>query len=173
MRTEFNTEIVKSKEFNTIFKIIYGILYMIASFYIFLYDKESQSIYINYLAIAINLSGVYFLFGQSFIKPKNIGILKITDEKVEFDKNGLNKSIMLTELETISLRYLDYGSWSSHSIFGNKNYLEIIEKSGEKFELEILIRSRNAKNDLKKVLNSPEFIGKFDFIQASNSRTDF
>ena len=67
---------------------------MIASFYIFLYDKESQSIYINYLAIAINLSGVYFLFGQSFIKPKSIGILKITDEKVEFDKNGLNKSIL-------------------------------------------------------------------------------
>ena len=74
MTTEFNTEIVKTKEFNKIIMIIYGILYLIATFYIFLYDKENQNIYLKYLAFAIYISCIYFFFGQSFLKPKKIGV---------------------------------------------------------------------------------------------------
>lgn len=173
MTTEFNTDIIKTKEFNKIIMIIYGILYLVATLYLFLYDRENQNIYFKYLALTIYISGIYFLFGQSFIKPKKIGILKITTEKLEFEKNGLKRSIVLTELENIYLRYMDYGSWTTHSIFGNKNYLKITEKSGEEFDFEILIRNRSAKDDLKKVLNSREFSGKFDFIKVTNSRTEF
>ena len=173
MTKEFNTEIVKTKEFNKIVMIVFGILYLVSTFYIFLYDRENQNIYFKYLALAIYISGIYFLFGHSFIKPKKIGTLKISIEKIEFENNGLNKSMSLTELENIYLKYTDYGSWTTHSIFGNKNYLGITEKSGVKYNFEILIKNRTSKNNLKEILNSPEFYKKFDFTKVCNSRTEF
>ncbi|MEA1787750.1 hypothetical protein U1E44_16760 [Arenibacter sp. GZD96] len=173
MTTEFETEIVKTKEFNKIFMIVFGILYLFSTFYIFFYDKENQNTYLKYLALTIYLLGTYFLFGQSLIKPKKIGNLKISTNIIEFIENGEIKSIALNELENIYLKYMDYGSWTTHSIFGNKNYLEITEKSGKKYDFEILIRNRTSKNDLKSILNSPEFYGKFDFIKGEKSRTKF
>ena len=173
MTTEYKTEIVKTKEFNKIFMIVFGILYLISTFYIFLYDKENLNIYFKYLALAIYTSGIYFLFGQSFIKPKKIGNIKISTEKIEFDINGLNNSIPLNELENVYLKYMDYGSWTTHSVFGNKNYLKLTEKSGKQYDFEILIRNRNSKNDLKRILNSEEYYEKFDFMKGGNSRTEF
>ncbi|WP_054560256.1 hypothetical protein [Croceitalea dokdonensis] len=173
MTTEYKTEIVKTKEFNKIFMIVFGILYLISTFYIFLYDKENLNVYFKYLALAIYTSGIYFLFGQSFIKPKKIGNIKISTEKIEFDINGLNNSIPLNELENVYLKYMDYGSWTTHSVFGNKNYLKLTEKSGKKYDFEILIRNRNSKNDLKRILNSEEYYEKFDFMKGGNSRTEF
>jgi len=173
MNTKFETEIVKTKEFNKIFMIVFGVLYLISTFYVFLYEKENQNIYLKYLALAIYTSGIYFLFGQSFIKPKKIGKLKISTERIEFNKNEENKSIALNELDNIYLKYMDYGSWTTHSIFGNKNYLKITEKSGKKHDFEILIRNRNSKNELKRILNSPEYYEKFDFMKGGNSRTEF
>lgn len=173
MTTEFETEIVETKEFNRIFLIVFGILYFISIFYVFAYYQESQNIYLKYVALIILLFGVYFLFGQPFIKPKQIGKLKISTDRIEFNQNKENKKIPLYELENIYLKYMDYGSWTTHSIFGNKNYLRITEKSGNTYDFEILIRNRNTKNDLKRILNSPEFYEKFDFMKVGNSRTEF
>ena len=173
MTTEFETEIVKTNEFNKVVMIVFGVLYLFSTFYVFLYDKGNQNIYLKYLALAIYASGIYFLFGQSFIKPKKIGKLKISTDGIEFDNNNENKSIALNKLENIYLKYMDYGSWTTHSIFGNKNYLRITEKSGKEYDFEILIRNRNAKNELKRILNSPEFYEKFDFMKGGNSRTEF
>ena len=138
-----------------------------------MYDKENQNIYLKYLAFGIYASGIYFLFRQYFIKPKKIGTLKISTEKIDFEKEGLNKSIALNELQNIYLKYMDYGSWTTHSIFGNKNYVTITEKSGDKYDFEILIKNMTSKNDLKKILNSPEFYEKFDVVKMNNSRTEF
>ncbi|SFC93921.1 hypothetical protein SAMN04487907_1183 [Zunongwangia mangrovi] len=173
MTTEYKTEIVKTKEFNKIFMVVFGILYLISTFYIFLYDKENLNVYFKYVALAIYTSGIYFLFGQSFIKPKKIGNIKISTEKIEFDINGLNKSIPLNELEYVYLKYMDYGSWTTHSVFGNKNYLKLAEKSGKQYDFEILIRNRSSKNDLKRILNSEEYYEKFDFMKIGDSKTEF
>ena len=170
---EFKTDIVQTKEFNKIFRIIFGILYFISTLYFFLYEKEYQNIYFKYLALVIFISGIYFLINKSFIKPKKIGIVIISTEKIEFELNGLCKSIVLNELKNIYLKYMNYGSWTTHSIFGNKNYLKITEKSGKQYDFEILIRNRNAKNELKNILDSSEFHEKFDFIKVKNSRTEF
>ena len=171
--TKFETEIVKTKEFNKILMIVFIILYMISLFYIFMFDKENQNIYLKYFALAIYASGIYFLFGQPFIKPKEIGKLKISTERIEFNENDESKSIALNELENIYLKYMDYGSWTTHSIFGNKNHLRITEKSGKKYDFEILIRNKNSKNDLKRILNGAEYYEKFDFMKGENSRTEF
>lgn len=173
MSTEFNTEIVKTKEFSKTLRIIFVILYLIAIFYIYFYDNESQNIYFKYLAVAIFISGIYFLFAQSFIKPKKTGTIKISAENIEFNANGITETTALNELENIFLKYMDYGGWTTHSIFGNKNHITITEKSGKKYDFEILIRNRNSKNDLKRILNSPEFYEKYDVIKTGNSRTHF
>lgn len=110
MASVFKTEIVNTKEINKTFMIVFGILYMISTLYIFLYDIEYQNVYIRYLALGTYASGIYFLFGRSFIKPKIIGHLKISIETVHIQNNGLNKSIALADLENIYLKYLDYGS---------------------------------------------------------------
>ena len=109
------------------------------------------------------------MFGQSFIKPKKIGNIKISKEKIEFEENGVNKRILPNELETIYLKYLDYGSWKTHSIFGNKNYLKITEKSGNHYNFEILIRNKKAKDELKTILNSSEFYQKFGLMDKKEA----
>lgn len=173
MGTEFRIEIVVTKEFNKIFMTVFGILYLISAFYIFLYDKDNQNVYMKYLSLIIYISGIYFLFEHPFVKPKKIGILKISTNKIEFTEGSGNRIITLNELENIYLKYMDYGSWRTHSIYGNKNYLKITEKSGKKYDFEILIRDKKSKNDLRSILNSPEYSGKFDFIKKRNSRTEF
>jgi len=173
MKTEFETEIVKTKKFNKVFIIVFTILNLISVFYLFFYDKENQNTYLKYLALVIYLSGIYFFLGKSFIKPKTIGNLKISTNRIEFNKDGEIKNIALSQIEDIYLRYMDYGSWTTHSIFGNKNYLRITEKSGNQHDFEILIRNRSYKNDLKSILTSQEFYCKFDFIRDENSRTEF
>ena len=144
MTTEFETEIVRTKEFNRIFVIVFGILYLISTFYIFLHEKDNQNIYLEYLALIILLFGVYFLFGQSFIKPKQIGKLKISTERIAFERSDENKNIPLSELENVYLKYMDYGSWTTHSIFGNKNYLSITEKSGNKYNFFVILSNNFA-----------------------------
>ena len=170
---EFRTEIVKTKTYNKTYTIIFGILYLTATFYIFLIEKENRNLYLTNIGLIIYLLGAYFIFGLSFIKPKVIGIFKISEKLITIELNGIEKKIKLNELENIFLKHMDYGSWTTHSIFGNKNYLRITERTGDKYEFEILIRNKNSKNDLKRILNSPEFYEKFDFTKVGNSRTEF
>ena len=47
MKNEFKTEIVETKQPIKIYSIIFGILYLLANFYLFLYDKENQNIYLK------------------------------------------------------------------------------------------------------------------------------
>lgn len=173
MKTEFETEIVKTKEFNKVFMIVFGILFFISTFYIFLYEKESQNTYLKYFAFGIYTFGIYWLFGQSFIKPKKIGNLKISTDGIEFTLNNQKRLITLNEFENIYLKYMDYGSWSTHSIYGNKNYIKITEKSGKQYDFEILLRNKNTKNNLKRILNEQEFYEKFGYVKNGNSRTVF
>ncbi|MBA6153061.1 hypothetical protein [Gelidibacter maritimus] len=173
MNTEFRTEIVKTKKYRKVFSIFIVLLYVLATVYLFLIDKERVNIYLKYAAFLAYLIGAFYLFGQSFIKPKTIGIFKISNGVIHIQKDGLTKNITLNQLEKIYLKYTDYGSWSTHSIFGNKNYIEITETSGEKYNFEILIRNRTSKNDLERILNGVEFQEKFALRQLKNSRTEF
>lgn len=173
MTHEFKTEIVKSKEYNKTYSIVFGILYLTATFYIFLLDQKNQNIYLKYIGLIIYLLGAYFLFSYSFIKPKKIGVFSMYKDFIKIELNGVEKTIPLKELDNIFLNYTDYGSWTTHSIYGNKNYLKITNKNGEKYDFEILIRNKRMKDDFKAFLNNTGIYEKFDFIKISNSRTEF
>ena len=173
MTHKFKTEIVKTKEYNKAYSIVFGILYLTATFYIFLLDKENQNIYLKYISLIIYLFGAYFLFAQSFIKPKIIGAFSMYEDFIKFELNGVEKTIQLKELDNIFLKYTDYGSWTTHSIYGNKNYLKITNINGEKYDFEILIRNKKMKDGFKAILNNTGIYEKFDFVKISNSRTEF
>ncbi|WP_445749560.1 hypothetical protein [Polaribacter sp.] len=173
MSQEFKTEIVKTKEYKKSYSIIFGVLYLIANFYLFLLEKENQNIYLKFLSLIIILLGAYFLFGMSFIKPKVIGIFKLSEKHITIEINGVEKNIKLNELESIFLKYMDYGSWKTHSIYGNKNYLKITTKNGEKYNFEILLRNKEMKTEFKSALNNFELNEKFEFVKINNSRTEF
>lgn len=173
MTTKFETEIVKTKKFNKIFTIVYGILYLIAIYYIFLLDKEHQNSYLKYTAFAIFIVSIYVMTEKSLIKPKKIGKLTISTDSIEFNVNDKHTAIPITELKNIYLRYLDYGSWQTHSFFGNKNYCRIIDQSGKNYDFEILIRNKESKNNLKYILHCTEFDEKFVLSQSGKSKTVF
>ena len=105
------------------------------------------------------------------IKPKKTVKLKISPERIELHLNGEQNTVDLKDLKHLYLNYMDYGSWSTHSIYGNKNYIRITEISGKQYDFDILIRHRHAKYAFKRVLETPQFYGKFDFIKTKNSRT--
>lgn len=173
MNVEFKTEIVKTKEYSSVFRLIIVALFLFSTVYLFLIDKENQNLYLKYVAFSIYSIAIYYLFGPALIKPKTIGIFKISDGVIYLKKEEFHKTITLNQLDNILLKYTDYGSWSTHSRFGNKNYIEITEKSGEKHMFEILLRNRASKNDFERILNSPAFHEKFEFRQLKNSRTKF
>lgn len=173
MTQEFQTKIVKTKEYNKSYSIVFGIFYLIANFYIFLLDKENQNIYLKYISLLIILLGAYFIFGQSFIKPKVIGVFKLSEKLITIELNGVLKNIKLNELENIFLKYMDYGSWKTHSIYGNKNYLKVTNKNGEEYNFEILLRNKKMKNEFKSALNNFKMNEKFEFVKINNSRTEF
>ena len=95
------------------------------------------------------------------------------EDFIKFELNGVEKTIQLKELDNIFLKYTDYGSWTTHSIYGNKNYLKITNINGEKYDFEILIRNKKMKDGFKAILNNTGIYEKFDFVKISNSRTEF
>lgn len=173
MKTEFKTEIVETKQPIKSYTIIFGILYLLANFYIFLFDKENQNIYLKYISLIIILFGAYFIFGESFKRPKVVGIFKINEKHILLYLNGTENKIELNEIESIFLKFMGYGSWTSHSIYGNKNYLKIINKNGDKYNFEILLKNKKMKNEFKSVLNTLEINEKFNFTKMNNSRIEF
>lgn len=173
MKKEFKTEIVKTKQPIKLYSIIFGILYLLANFYLFLHDKENQNIYLKYLSLIILLFGAFFILGQSFKKPKVVGIFNLSEKYISINLDGIENKIEINEIESIFLKYMGYGSWTTHSIYGNKNYLKIVNKNGENYNFEILLRDKKMKNEFKNVLNNIEINEKFNFTKINNSRTEF
>ncbi len=66
----------------------------------------------------------FIFFGKSLIKPKKTVKLKISPERIELHLNGEQNTVDLKDLKHLYLNYMDYGSWSTHSIYGNKITLE-------------------------------------------------
>lgn len=173
MKTEFKTEIVETKQPIKLYSIIFGILYLLANFYIFLFDKENHNIYLKYLSLIIILFGAYFILGESFKKPKVVGIFKIYEKHISIYLNETENKIELNEIESIFFKYTGYGSWMSHSVYGNKNYLKIISKNGVNYNFEILLRDKKMKNEFKSIMNNIKINERFNITKMNNSRIEF
>jgi hypothetical protein len=169
----FKTEIVKTKEHSKTLAIIVVVLFIIANLYIFLIAKENQNVYLKSISFVIYALGLFFLFRQSFIKPATIGFFEIADTSINLRLDESQDTLLFNELDNIVLKYTGYGSWWTHSIYGNKNYLEIACKNGEDYKLEILLRNRSVKNDFKAFLNTEALHEKFQLKKMKNTTCEF
>lgn len=98
-------------------------------------------------------SGLLFGLSFSFIKPKKLGELSISSEKLKIEIDN-TKIIPLSQIREIALDYHGYGSWWTHSLHGSKNrfYFETI--NGQRFDFEIVLQNKQKKHELKSFLKS-------------------
>lgn len=169
----FKTEIIQTKVYSKTLTVIVVVLFIIVNLYIFLIEKENPNVYLKSISSIIYLLGLFFIFGQSFIKPKTMGIFETDDTSINLRLNETQYRISIYELDSIILKYSGYGNWWTHSIYGNKNYIEIAGKNEQKYSLEILLKNRSAKNEFKAFLNNEALHEKFQCIKTKNSTCEF
>ncbi|WP_146889630.1 hypothetical protein [Gelidibacter salicanalis] len=144
-----------------------------AGFYSFFLIGHYLNLILKYASIVILLYGVYYLIAQSFLKPKSIGILEIANDAIHVKLGDITKIIPVNQLEAIVLKYSSFGSWSAHSIYGNKNFLQIIDKDDHTYDLEILLKNRSSKNIFKRLMNVDELSEKFHWSKMKQSNSEF
>lgn len=169
----FKTEIVRAFHVKKIYSITLVALYFPAFYYLFLNNSEHKNGLLILICVVIYLVATTFLVAFSFVKPKKLGNLELSRTQVAFNIQGVLNTLGVSELENLSLNYLDYGSWSSHSLYGNKNKLTITTTAGATYNFEILIKNKEAKDQLKQLLNSEELIEKTAVIVNDRSKFGF
>lgn len=155
---QFRTDIVRTRELKKRYRILGGAAILVGAYFLFI-DKRDWDPVIHLLLGILYLSGLSLGFGLPFIKPSKIGMLILDGESVEIYKDGVIRSCSWREIKDVRLQYSGYGSWWSHSIYGNKNYLLITTVEDDKLDLEILVRNRKHKEKLKDILVSPAVPG--------------
>lgn len=150
----FKTDIVKTRELKKRYRILGGAAILAVAYFLFI-DKRDWDPGIHILLGIIYLAGMSLGFGLPFIKPAKKGKLILDREGIEIFKDGAISSFEWEEIEHVRLQFSGYGSWWSHTIYGNRNYLLLTTEEAERFDLEILIKNRKHKEDLKELLLSP------------------
>ncbi|PWJ37933.1 hypothetical protein [Sediminitomix flava] len=169
----FKTKIVKSRILSKPIIITTAILYIISSYYIFLTNEEDQNTSLKLFFLVIYFLGIYVLFIHRIIKPKKIGDFNLSTEKIEFIQNDTCTTLAAEDIISIELLYLGYGGWKTNTFWGNKNYIKISDRTGMKYDLEILIRNKSTKEELKTILNRYPYINKFSVKKGLNTRVKF
>jgi hypothetical protein len=170
----FSTQIVKSRKFSIIEKIILGILLLSSNYYLFLINDEYKNTYLTLFFFICYATSMPLTIMPQLLKPKHLGELIISDGKFKILIDGHDKEILFSDIKSLFLKYSGYGSfWRSHTIYGNKNYLIIIDKNNSKTELEVLIKNKAEKEKLKSILNTPELHDIFLYKPILNTKLSF
>ncbi len=147
----FETRIVKTWEPSWKMRILVAVLLLCSAAIAFVWKPETlwllNSAYVVYIICML------IVLGQSFLKPKNLGFLKITQDEIIVEKNGSSKSYKITELEDLGFDYVGYASFWKNTIYGNKNRLYFTHKLGEKQDLEITLENKEMKENFKLFLH--------------------
>lgn len=163
----FKTDIVQTRELKKRYRLLGGAAILVGAYFLFI-DKRDWDPEIHILLGIIYLAGMSLGFGLPFIKPAKKGKLILDGEGMEIYKDGEISSFDWSSIDHVRLQFTGYGSWWSHSIYGNKNYLLVTIEGAEKFDLEILIKNRKHKEDLKELLISSAVPGFSHSNLASN-----
>lgn len=150
----WKTDIVETREIKKRYRILGGAAILVGAYFLFI-DKRDWDPFIHIFLGLLYLGGMSLGFGLPFIKPAKRGKIILDSESIEIFRDGAIRSLSWSAIESVRLQYSGYGSWWSHSIYGNKNYLLITTVEGERFNLEILIRNKIHKENLKELLLSP------------------
>jgi hypothetical protein len=172
----FKAEIVESKNFfiqkNLFFKFGSLILGIAAAIYLFLLQDVYPNIYLSIGSFIIYLYGFYILIYQSFVRPKAVGSLVLTDSYLNFNYKNKEKKLDFSSIKNLNLIYTGYGSWRQY-IWGHKNYLEIRSNNENDTKFEFRIKNKKQKNKMKNMLNSKALREHFELQKTKNSKLKF
>jgi hypothetical protein len=169
----FKTDIVNTIKLSLFKKFVLILLLILSNYYIFLNDEYKNTI-LDIIALITYAFSFTLAVNPSIIKPKYIGKLRISNSNIKANINNNETIFKSHNIKSIYLKYSGYGSWwKNHSIYGNKNYLIIIDRDNSREKFEILIKNKEEKERLKSILNLPELGNKFDFEPIMNTKLSF
>ena len=146
----FETRIVRTWEPSKWLRIL-GVVLLIGSG-ITLYVWKPDIKWLMILSGIVYFISFLFALSFSFIKPKNLGVISITEDRIQVDLNEEKREFQISELLELGLDYKGYASIWKHSIYGNKNHLYFTNSSNNKFDYEIVLENLEKKEELKQLL---------------------
>ena len=166
----FKTEIVQTKIIKPWLISLLIIPMLIYLPVMFIFDKTPTT---RLLGVVASFSQALFFilyFRENVIKPKVIGEFNLSDTNLSFTINGETTDIPIQDLSELNLSYIGYGGWARTTRHGNKNYISLVTNSGKSYKFEILIKNKEAKDDFKAILSSPNYDEKFDWTPSKRPK---
>ncbi|WPY98086.1 hypothetical protein [Christiangramia sp. OXR-203] len=116
------------------------------------YVWEPENPWLLNSAYAVYVICMFIALGQTFLKPRILGLLRITRDEIIIEKENESKIYKITELQDLGFDYVGYASFWKHTIYGNKNHLYFTHRSGEKRDLEITLSNKEMKEEFRSFL---------------------
>ena len=156
--TIFETRIVKVWQPAKWFKTLVSILLLLSASIVFIWDPE-----ITWLRITGYI--VYFLtflltLSTSFIRPKDLGIISISEDQIKVKYKGKKASFKISELKELGLNDRGYAGFWMYFLQSNKHHLYFTDRLDDLYDLEIVIQNREKEEDLKQFLNNLPLVYK-------------
>ena len=146
----FETKIVKTWDPSWKVRILVAVLLLGSGVIAYVWKPENP--WLLHSAHAVYVICMFIALGQSFLKPRTLGLLKITRNEIIIEKENELKTYKITELQDLGFDYVGYASFWKHTIYGNKNHLNFTHRSGEKRDLEITLSNKEMKEEFRSFL---------------------
>jgi len=143
----FETRIVRTWQPSKWLRTLVTILLIASAISVFVWQPDIQWLMI----LSYIVYGITFLFALSFsfIKPKYLGNIFISDEEIEVDLSDEKLRFLISDIKQLGLNYQGYGSFWKYTLQENKDHLDFMLQSGEQFDYEIMLQNKEMKEDLK------------------------
>ena len=162
----FETRIVKTWEPSWKVRILVAVLLLGSGAIAYIWKPENP--WLLHSAHVVYVICMFIALGQSFLKPRNLGFLKITRDEIIIERENESKTYKITELQDLGFDYVGYASFWKQTIYGNKNHLYFTHRSGEKTDLEIILSNKEMKNRFKSFLQELSENNLLNIQQSGN-----
>jgi len=147
----FITRIIKTWEPSWWLRIV--LVFVLLTSAITAYVWKPENPWLLYSAHVFYILSMFGAFSQSFLKPKYLGNLSISENDIQVDLHGRKQNFPVSEMTDLGFNYMGYASFWKYSIYGNKNHLYFRLSSGEKYDYEIVLENKEMKEELKSFLS--------------------
>jgi len=148
--TFFETRIVRAWEPTKWLKTLVSLLLLASAGIVFIWDPEIA--WLKTTGYVVYFITFFFSLSTSFIKPKDIGSVSITEDRIKVEYKGEKASFLISELQELGLDDRGYASFWKHSLQGNKNHLFFTDGLNDQYDFEITIQNKEKKEDLQQLL---------------------
>jgi len=144
------TKIVKTWDPSWNVRILVALLLLGSGVIAYVWKPENP--WLLHSAHVVYVICMVIALGQSFLKPRTLGLLKITRDEIIIEKENESKTYKITELQDLGFDYVGYASFWKYTIYGNRNHIYFTHSSGEKRDLEITLSNKEMKEEFKSFL---------------------